>query len=56
MVWEVDEFEGGLAGLVLAEIELPDIDYDVVLPEWLGIELTGLHQWSNSTLARKGIE
>jgi CYTH domain-containing protein len=35
---------------------LPDIDYDVVLPEWLGIEITGLHQWSNSTLARKGIE
>ena len=56
MVWEVDEFEGSLAGLVLAEIEVPDIDYDVVLPEWLGIEITGLHQWSNSTLARKGIE
>ena len=51
MVWEVDEFEGGLAGLVLAEIEVPHIDYDVVLPEWLGVELTGLHQWSNSTLA-----
>ena len=56
MIWEVDEFEGGLAGLVIAEIELPDIDYDVVLPEWLGEEITGLHQWSNSTLARKGVE
>jgi len=51
MVWEVDEFEGGLAGLVLAEIELPNIDHHVTLPEWLGVELTGLHQWSNSTLA-----
>jgi CYTH domain-containing protein len=51
MIWEVDEFEGGLAGLVLAEIGVPHIDYDVVLPEWLGVELTGLHQWSNSTLA-----
>jgi CYTH domain-containing protein len=56
MIWEVDEFEGGLAGLVIAEIELPDIDSDVVLPEWLGEEITGLHQWSNSTLARKGVE
>ena len=56
MVWEVDEFEGGLAGLVLAEIELPNIDYDVILPEWLGMEITGLHQWSNSTLAHKGVE
>ncbi len=55
MVWEVDEFEGGLAGLILAEIEMPDIDYGVVLPEWLGVELTGLHQWSNSTLALTGI-
>ena len=51
MVWEVDEFEGGLAGLVLAEIELPNIDHEVILPEWLGMEITGLHQWSNSTLA-----
>ena len=56
MVWEVDEFEGELSGLVLAEIELPDIAYDVVLPEWLGMEITGLHQWSNSTLASKGVE
>ena len=51
MIWEVDEFEGGLAGLVLAEIEVPNIDHDVVLPKWLGMEITGLHQWSNSTLA-----
>lgn len=56
MIWEVDEFEGRLDGLVIAEIELPDIDYDVVLPEWLGEEVTGLHQWSNSTLAREGVE
>ena len=56
MVWEVDEFEGGLAGLVLAEIELPNIDHEVILPEWLGMEITGLHQWSNSTLAHKGVE
>jgi len=56
MVWEVDEFEGSLAGLVLAEIELPNIGSEVMLPEWLSTEITGLHQWSNSTLAHKGIE
>ena len=51
LVWEVDEFEGGLAGLILAEVELLDESQEVVMPEWLGMELTGLLNWSNSSLA-----
>lgn len=50
-VWEIDEFEGGLAGLVLAEVELERADQDVALPDWLGQEITGLSSWSNRALA-----
>ena len=52
LVWEVDEFEGGLAGLILAEVELSDESQEVELPEWLGMELTGLSNWSNAALAK----
>ena len=51
LVWEVDEFEGVLAGLILAEIELEDISQEFDRPEWIGIELTGLKNWSNASLA-----
>ena len=52
LVWEIDEFEGGLAGLILAEVELENETQEVVLPKWLGMELTGLHNWSNAALAQ----
>ena len=51
LIWEVDEFEGVLAGLILAEIELEDINQKFDFPEWIGIELTGLKNWSNASLA-----
>lgn len=51
LVWEVDEFECVLAGLILAEIELEDINQKFEFPKWIGIELTGLKNWSNASLA-----
>jgi CYTH domain-containing protein len=51
LVWEVDEFEGGLAGIVLAEVELASSQVDVILPPWVGQEITGLASWSNHALA-----
>ena len=51
LVWEVEEFEGALAGLVLAEVELPSSQTEVVLPSWVGQEITGLRSWSNRVLA-----
>ena len=51
MLWEIDEFEGGLLGLVLAEIELQNIEQPVELPEWAQLEITGNCAWSNSNLA-----
>lgn len=50
-VFEVDEFFGANQGLVVAEIELPDVDCHIDLPEWLGNEVTGLEQYYNSSLA-----
>ena len=55
-VWEVDEFEGELSPLVLAEVELPSEDAAVEVPSWLGEEITGDHSWSNASLARRKSE
>ena len=51
-IWEVDEFEGLLGGLVIAEVELSREDEDLALPDWLGLEITHLRNWSNADLAR----
>ena len=51
-VWEVDEFEGDLAGLIIAEVELETEGEAVIVPSWTGIELTFLREWSNASLAR----
>lgn len=54
-IWEVDAYEGALAGLVIAEVELRDVADDPALPAWLGHEVTGDRAWSNATLAEKGL-
>jgi adenylate cyclase len=51
-VWEVDEFLGENAGLMVAEIELQNEDEHVVKPEWLDIEVTEDRRYSNSNLGR----
>lgn len=50
-VWEVDEFDGANAGLVLAEIELPAVDASVELPPWAGREVSSDPRFFNSYLA-----
>ena len=52
LLWEVDEFEGPISGLIIAEVELEDEYQNVVLPSWLGLEITYLKGWSNSSLSR----
>ena len=47
---EVDEFFGENEGLVMAEIELQSEDERVVLPAWLGREVTGEKRFYNSHL------
>ena len=51
-VWEVDEFLGENAGLVVAEIELPSEDTAFERPSWIGQEVTGDKRYYNSSLIR----
>ena len=50
--WEVDEFLGENAGLVVAEIELPAEDAVFDKPDWIGQEVTSDKRYYNSNLIR----
>jgi len=50
LIWEVDVFRGENEGLIIAEIELPEVDYRINLPEWIGEEVTGDPRYFNSNL------
>ncbi|HEY6632509.1 MAG TPA: CYTH domain-containing protein [Rhizobiaceae bacterium] len=50
-LYEVDVFEGRLAGLVVAELETPDIVPADRLPPWLGREVTQDGRYYNASLA-----
>lgn len=60
LTWEVDQFEGENAGLLIAEIEYAerygkraewDARVDGERPDWLGREITGEARFSNGALA-----
>jgi len=50
MVWEVDEFAGENAGLLVAEVELEAEDQQIALPDWVGEEVTGQLRYYNASL------
>ena len=52
-LWEVDEFLGDNAGLVVAEIELSSVDEAFARPDWLGIEATHAQRYYNLALASR---
>ncbi|MCK7594228.1 CYTH domain-containing protein [Pseudomarimonas salicorniae] len=52
-LWEIDEFEGENAGLVVAEIELQSEDEAFERPAWLGEEVTHDLRYYNSALAQQ---
>ncbi len=51
-VWEVDEFLGANAGLIVAEIELESEEQTFVRPEWLGEEVSKVSRYLNVELSR----
>lgn len=53
MTWEVDEFLGVNAGLVVAEIELESEGQTFVKPEWVGVEVTDDSRYFNASLVRR---
>ena len=48
--WEIDEFHGANAGLIVAELELAREDSDFPRPEWVGEEVTQLRRYYNVCL------
>lgn len=51
LTFEIDEFGGDNAGLVVAEIELPSEDFAFKRSDWLGAEVTHETRYYNSSLA-----
>lgn len=52
LIWEIDEFAGVNRGLIIAEVELSDENQKVVLPNWVGEEVTGDPKYFNSNLTK----
>ena len=52
-LWEVDVFEGKLAGLIIAEIELTSEDEVFELPEWVIEDVSHDAQYYNSNLIER---
>ena len=53
LTWEIDEFLGDNAGLILAEVELKSEDQAFDRPAWLGDEVTGDTRYYNANLIKK---
>jgi adenylate cyclase len=49
--WEIDEFHGANAGLIVAEIELRHADEAFQRPDWLGEEVSTDRRYYNSALS-----
>jgi adenylate cyclase len=50
LCFEIDEFEGQNAGLIVAEIELSAVNQEFLRPAWLGKEVTDDARYYNSNL------
>lgn len=51
--WEIDEFHGENAGLIVAEIELGAADEAFERPDWLGREVSEDPRYYNSSLSER---
>ena len=54
LIWEVDEYEGLLKGVVLAEVELESLDQHILMPDWIGHEVTADPFYSKTNMLRTG--
>lgn len=50
--WEIDEFLGENAGLIIAEVELLEEDESFERPQWLGREVTEDPRYFSSSLVK----
>ena len=49
--WEIDEFTGDNDGLIVAEIELLELNEKFAIPEWIGKEVTEDFRYYNNNLS-----
>lgn len=56
VVWEVDEYEGILSGVILAEVELDRADVEVPKPDWIGAEVTDIPEYSKANMLRARLQ
>lgn len=52
LTWEIDVYQDENQGLITADVELPSLDYPLVLPAWAGREITTEARYSNLNLGR----
>jgi CYTH domain-containing protein len=52
LIWEVDEFEGDNAGLIVAEVELGSEDQTFALPPWIKEEVSDDNRYYNANLVQ----
>jgi CYTH domain-containing protein len=52
LTWEVDVYQGDLAGVVLAEIELEREDQPFPKPDWVGVEVSGDPRFAKRAMLR----
>ncbi len=50
--WEIDEFYGENEGLIIGEIELPDVTTAFEKPDFVGEEVTDDHRYYNANLIK----
>jgi adenylate cyclase len=50
---EIDEFQGENAGLIVAEVELPEENAVFEIPDWLGLEVSHDLRYRNSQLTTR---
>ena len=51
-LWEIDVFEGANRGLIVAEVELRSEEESVVLPDWVGEEVSDDPRYYNVCLVK----
>ncbi len=52
VLWEIDQFlDPELDGLAFAEVELTSEDQKLILPDWIGLEITGDRAYTNVQIA-----
>ena len=53
LVWEIDEFSGDNAGLVVAEVELDAEDQSFERPPWVGDDVSDDSRYLNASLVER---